>query len=89
MLTLPDQSNIASSTLLNGQLAELPAILDSLLTGIANTTSTPIGVEVEGWWVVRSHKVAGKGYVNTENGQIAFTGVILCTSTYYTKQLNP
>ena len=31
--------------LLNGQLAKLPTILDSLLTGIANTTSTAIRVE--------------------------------------------
>ena len=31
--------------LLNGQLAELPTILDSLLTVIANTTSTAIRVE--------------------------------------------
>ena len=34
--------------LLNGQLAKLPAILDSLLNDIANATSIPIGVE--GWW---------------------------------------
>ena len=36
--------------LLNGQLAELAAILDSLLTGIAKTTSTPIRVEGGVWW---------------------------------------
>ena len=31
--------------LLSGYLAELPAILDSFLTGYTNTTSAPIGVE--------------------------------------------
>ena len=31
--------------LFNGQLAELPAILDSLFSGLVNTTSTSIGVE--------------------------------------------
>ena len=30
--------------LLNGQLAELPAILDSLFSGLVNATSTFIGV---------------------------------------------
>ena len=33
-----------------------------------------------------SHEVAGKGYVNTENSQMASIGA---TSTYHTKQLNP
>ena len=39
-----------------GWLAELPAILDRLFTGVANTTSTPIGWEGGGgqgaikWW---------------------------------------
>ena len=34
------------------QLAELPAILDSLFTGTVNITSTQlnIGTEGEGWW---------------------------------------
>ena len=53
--------------ILNGQLAELPSILDSLFTGAANITSTPIGMESGG--VVGSHKVVGKGYVNAENSQ--------------------
>ena len=56
--------------LLDGKLAKLPAILDSLFTGIANTTSTPIGVEGK---VVGSQEVAGKGYINTKNSQIAST----------------
>ena len=30
-------------------VAELPAILDSFLTGVANTTSTPTGREGRGW----------------------------------------
>ena len=43
--------------LLNGWLAELPAILNSLFSGLVNTTSTSIGVEGRGggaalkWWV--------------------------------------
>ena len=36
--------------LLNGQLAEFPTILDCLLTRIANTASTPIGMEGGMWW---------------------------------------
>ena len=43
-----------------GYLAELPAILDSVFTGVANTTSTPIGWE--GGGQVGSHKITGKGY---------------------------
>ena len=35
--------------LLNGQLAELPAIFNSLLTDVASTTSTPLRVEDKGW----------------------------------------
>ena len=31
---------------------------------------------------------AGKGYVNTENNQMAYIGAIF-TSSYHTKQLNP
>ena len=42
--------------------------------------------EVRGW--VGSHEMADKGYVNTENSQMVFTGVIF-TSTYHTKKLNP
>ena len=36
-----------------------------------------------------SHKIAGKGYVNTEKDQIVSTGIIFCASTYHTKQINP
>ena len=46
--------------LLNGQLAELAAILDSLFTDIANTISTPIRVEGGGWNVVGSYKVRSR-----------------------------
>ena len=56
----------------------MPAILDSF-TGIANTISTLI--EVEGG--VKSHTVAGKGYVNTENSQIASADTIF--TPYITK----
>ena len=35
-----------------------------------------------------SHKVVGKGYVYTQNNQMASIGVIF-TSTYHIKQLNP
>ena len=45
-----------------------------------------IGWEGEGQ--AGSHKVAGKGYINTENSQIVSIGAIY-TSTYHTKQLNP
>ena len=45
--------------------AELPAILDSFFTGVTNATSTP--TEWEGGGQLRSHKVAGKGYVFTIN----------------------
>ena len=37
---------------------------------------------------MRSHEVAGKGYVFTKTSQMASIGVIF-TSTYHTKQLNP
>ena len=66
--------------LLNGWLAELHAILDSFCWW-ANTSSTPIGVEGVGWWRAT---VAGKGYVNTENNQMASIGDIF-TSAYHTK----
>ena len=35
-----------------------------------------------------SHKVVGKGYINTENSQMASIGAIFA-STYHTKQLKP
>ena len=72
--------------LLNGQLAEQPTILDSILTRVVNTTSTPTRWEGGGW--VGSHKVANKGHVFMENSQMGSTGVI-CTSTHHMKQLNP
>ena len=51
-----------------------------VITDIANTTScTPIG---------GSHEVMGRGYVSTENSQMAYIGVIF-SPTYHTKQLNP
>ena len=37
--------------------------------------------------MIGSHKVVGKGYVNTENSQMASIGAIF-TSTYHTKQLH-
>ena len=40
-----------------------------VFTGVANTTSTPMGM-------VGSHKVAGKGYVNTEISQMSFIGYL-------------
>ena len=60
-------------------LRKLPSMhnykyLEIDFTGIANTISTPIGWEGEGW--VDSHKVAGKGYVDTENSQMASIGTI-------------
>ena len=51
--------------LLSGLVAELLTILDSCFTDVANTTSTPTGWEGEGW--MGCHKVAGKGYSNTDN----------------------
>ena len=54
-----------------------------VFTGVANTTSTLTGVKGGG-----SHDVVGKGYVNTENRQMASIDAIF-TSTYHTKQLNP
>ena len=42
-------------------LAEFPTILDSIITGIANTSSTPTGWEGGRW--ADSHKMVGKGYV--------------------------
>ena len=57
----------------------------SFFTDVANTTSIPIGWE--GWGHAGSHIVAGTGYINTENSQMASTGAIF-TFTYHTKQLN-
>ena len=36
--------------LFNGELVELPTILDSLFHGLVNTISIPIGMEGGGWW---------------------------------------
>ena len=36
--------------LFNGELVEMPAILDSFFHKVVNTTSIPIGVEGGGWW---------------------------------------
>ena len=52
-------------------VAELPTILD-IFMGVANTTSTPIG-----WGMGGSNEYPGKGCINTENNQMAFTGAIL------------
>ena len=41
-----------------------------------------------GWEQVGSHEVVVKGYVSSENSQMASIGTIF-TSTYHTKQLNP
>ena len=38
-------------------------------TGVANTTSTPMGM-------VENYKVAGKGYVNAEISQMLFIGYL-------------
>ena len=43
---------------------------------------------VGGWGQVRSHEMAGKGYVFSKNSQMTSIGAIF-TSTYHTKQLNP
>ena len=69
--------SLSTHQLSNGYLAELPTILD-IFPGIANTTITPIGV-------VGSHKVAGKGYVNTKNSQMSSISATL-SSMYHTKQ---
>ena len=66
--------------LLNEYLTELPASLNNFFTGVANTTSNSIGVEGVGGG---SHKVAGRGYVNTENSQMASIGAI--STPYITK----
>ena len=42
--------SLSMDQLLNGWLAELHTILDSFLTDVANTTSTPLGV-VDGGWI--------------------------------------
>ena len=59
-----------------------------VFNGITNIINSPIWWKVGGRWPVGSHKVAGKGYVNTENSQRVSIGDIF-TSTYHTKQLNP
>ena len=54
-----------------------------ILLTVTTVSSAPIGWEGGG-----NHEVAGKGYVNSENSQMASIGAIF-TSTYHTKQLNP
>ena len=77
--------SLSMHQLLKGQLAELPIILESFSLAQPITQALLYGWRVE---VVRSHKVAGKGYSKTENSQIVFIGAIF-NSTYHTKQLNP
>ena len=55
--------------LFNGQLVEMPAILDSLFHKVVNATSILIGVE--GWGVVGSHEVVGTSDSKTLYGQMA------------------
>ena len=57
-----------------------------MVTGIANTSSTPIGWE--SGVQVGSPKVASRGYVFTKTSQMASISAIF-TLTYHTKQLNP
>ena len=66
--------------LFSGQLAKLPTILDSF-----NTSNTLIGWESGEW--AGSHEVVGKGYIFTQNSQMASIGSIF-TSTCHTSQLN-
>ena len=70
--------------LLNGQLAELPAILDSLFSGLVNTTSTSIRVECGGWW--GSHKLAGSSDFKSELSQIVSIEALL-SSTYVSQSV--
>ena len=77
---------LMDNLLMDSQLnfLELPAILDSFLLAY------PIPQALLQRWrvgVVGSHEVVNKGYVNTENSQMASIGVIF-SSTYHTKQLN-
>ena len=58
---------------MDSYIAELLTILDSLITGVANTGS---------------HEVVDKDNVNTENSQMTSIGAIF-SYTYHTKQLNP
>ena len=59
--------SLSTYQLLNQYLAELPAILD-IFPDIASATTTTLVV-------LGNHKVVGKGYVNTENSQIASISV--------------
>ena len=61
--------------LLNGQPAELPTILDNNVDW--HSQYYKYSFEGGGQGVVESHKMAGKGYINTEKDQIASTGIIL------------
>ena len=70
--------NLFIHQVLSEPLPELPATLDRF-TGIANTSSTPIGREGGEW--AGTYIVARKGYVYTENSQMASIGAIF-NSTY-------
>ena len=61
--------------LLNGWLAEFPAILDTLFAGLFNTTSASIG------WR-GSHEVAGSSDFKTEQSQMVLIEALL-SSTYH------
>ena len=76
--------NLSSNYWVNSQLNFLR--FQIVFTGVANTSSTPIGWE--GGRRAGSHKVAGKGYVFTKTSQMVSIGAIF-TSAYHTKQLNP
>ena len=50
--------SLSIDKLLNGELIEFLVLLDSFVTGIANSTSTSI--RVENWGMVGWHEVEGK-----------------------------
>ena len=62
----------------------MPTILDSVFTGVANTTSTPTGWEGVG----RQVATKWQARLHLHYSQMASIGAIF-TSTYYTKQLYP
>ena len=70
---------------LNEYLTELPASLNSFLLVQPIPQALPQGWRVEGGGG-GSRKVTGRGYVNTENSQMASIGVIF-SSIYHKKQL--
>ena len=66
--------------LLNGWLAELPAILDSLFSGLVNTTSTSIGEEGGECW--GNHEVLDSSDFKTKQSQMVSIETLL-SSTYH------